>query len=269
MKYLFILLLLPFTAIAQVNNPGDYCRAPDNYGSTGSIIHVGLGSLLNPTGMAQGNPHYTYYNNITPPVLFRDSVYTLTVTFDSVLHSVPPGFGYTDNSWFRICITFNSDTATNSQFFGIYSFDTSGSVHADSTPTTIVTQVTVPHLAGLGICRMRIVRYAILNQGSTPFLCHDANPSWGTIGETEDYDLNIQDAPTFIQNINTTGYSISPNPTRDRLRITGANKYEISVFSPTGSKLLSSTSPDIDMSGLPNGIYYIEVNNAFSVIEKQ
>ena len=91
------------------------------------------------------------------------------------------------------------------------------------------------------------------------------------------YTVNVTDAngcvsqfsaPVVVEGISadgsSTGYSIYPNPTTGKVRVkadnlTGKN-FEIRVYSPIG-KLVFSTFNDatIDLSALPEGIYYLRV----------
>jgi hypothetical protein len=55
---------------------------------------------------------------------------------------------------------------------------------------------------------------------------------------------------------------ITPNPATNELRLelNIANRMSVSVFDALGAEVLKSTSDRIDVSKLPNGVYYICVN---------
>lgn len=75
-----------------------------------------------------------------------------------------------------------------------------------------------------------------------------------------------------IQEINKSSFIIHPNPAQDILRIQGnwdANA-TIQIFDSLGKKLLSSSlQHEVDISSLPNGIYFVKFLDEASVTSKK
>ncbi len=104
--------------------------------------------------------------------------------------------------------------------------------------------------------------------------CSDISSNWVTIIRTEDETtLSVNDA--ILENIEI---QLFPNPTADTLRLSGdelANGYSVSVYSMGGQLIMqaeySQATNAIDVTGLSNGVYLVEISdeNSGSSIVKQ
>jgi hypothetical protein len=67
----------------------------------------------------------------------------------------------------------------------------------------------------------------------------------------------------------TTNFRVSPNPTNDMLTIQGKSTNElVSIFDLTGTTVLSSTDSTFNISQLPAGIYYVNINGTCQKVIK-
>ena len=87
--------------------------------------------------------------------------------------------------------------------------------------------------------------------------------------EVDDILITGTESPSSIAETNTFGFELKvyPNPARDQVSIT-ADSYEklnISIYSMLGTQVVESTvftgSLDVDLSGLNQGIYFIQVSD--------
>jgi hypothetical protein len=265
---LFGLLLITSAAFGQSSVYYPYCHPA--WGTSlmrGSILNVSIGSMSNTTG----HTTYKYYDNITPPVLYRDSTYILSVEFDTVCPSC--GTSYPDNSWYAIGIPFDSST-NYTTFITSIRFYREGGVGSGSTSRVDTFHVTVPHTANLGITRLRVARWGKGNSSVTSILPALCSPTLTAgIGETEDYDLKIEDAPPIslqVQPFQIIKYSVFPNPTTGILHIDAPTGLPLRIFNTIGQVVVSEISkPEIDISSLPNGIYYLSINGVNQMIQKR
>ncbi|MBI1837933.1 MAG: choice-of-anchor J domain-containing protein [Flavobacteriia bacterium] len=76
--------------------------------------------------------------------------------------------------------------------------------------------------------------------------------------------------PVSIMEIQTNNFSISPNPTSDNIHIQSNTKVEkIVIFNEIGAVILTSTSKDVNVSNLNNGVYFLELqSNGITSIQK-
>jgi hypothetical protein len=263
---LLFALLITSTSFGQTWVKDPYCYPPSTIGTFGgAIINVSIGTLNNTSGMVSdtfdhpSNFGYTYFNNLTPPVLYRDSTYTLSVTFDTV-------HGTADVSWYDIAIAFDT---TGASFTHPINFTANGAVGTTTMRVIKTFTVTVPHSAALDTVRMRIVRYGAAYSGgshvATP--CYPGGSIYGDIGETEDYKLRIMDAASLnVKNVAEIGYIIYPNPTNGPLHFSGSG---ITLYNTLGQKVGSFPGQDADISYLPAGIYYADGDGRRSIVQKQ
>ena len=267
---LIALLFISGLSFAQSTTPAPYCMALGNseYGG-GGIIKVSIGTLSHTSPIYFGG--YSYYNTTPAPILYRDSSYVLSVTFDSIKHSGPDA-GATDNSWYNIAIAFDT---TGASFTGSYNFTTNGTVGATAAAVVKTFTVTVPHGAPLTTVRMRIVRYgtAIGAPGAITF-CYAIGRN-GDIGETKDYNLSIGDIPptvtTAVPGVSGSSYAVYPNPTTGMLHISAPDGSPVTIVSVVGTLMYSGTlsGQRLDIAHLPAGLYYLNTNGSRSVIAKQ
>ena len=67
----------------------------------------------------------------------------------------------------------------------------------------------------------------------------------------------------------TTNFRVSPNPTNDMLTIQGKSTNElVSIFDLTGTTVLSTTESTFNISQLPAGIYYVNINGTCQKVIK-
>jgi len=112
----------------------------------------------------------------------------------------------------------------------------------------------VPKEAVLGTTRMRV------SMSYTELPSSDKNFAFG---EVEDYTLNIEQENIFSEiNLEEPKISVYPNPTAGCININTKNNsnLEIEIFSVTGTLLLVSNSPNINISELSDGIYTLKIN---------
>ena len=56
-----------------------------------------------------------------------------------------------------------------------------------------------------------------------------------------------------------SGFTITPNPAKDFITITGANIKEISISDASGRTVLTTSNTKIDISALPKGVYFVAI----------
>ena len=90
--------------------------------------------------------------------------------------------------------------------------------------------------------------------------------SFGNVSE----DDITKDTPTAITTERKVSVSAYPNPTADHLHISGlADGQQVRLFTSDGRLTLVGTSSDIDLTGMPNGIYLLQVGKeVIKVIKK-
>ena len=90
--------------------------------------------------------------------------------------------------------------------------------------------------------------------------------SFGNVSE----DDITKDTPTAITTERKVSVSAYPNPTADHLHISGlADGQQVRLFTSDGRLTLVGTSADIDLTGMPNGIYLLQVGKeVIKVIKK-
>lgn len=66
------------------------------------------------------------------------------------------------------------------------------------------------------------------------------------------------------------GISIYPNPTKGVVNVKVSSGIEqIELFDAQGKRIMSTTKATLDLSGLPNGLYFVKVHTASDVIKVQ
>lgn len=91
--------------------------------------------------------------------------------------------------------------------------------------------------------------------------------SFGTVSE--------KDIPTFIKEIEVSNelkinVTVYPNPTADHLHVSGVSEgATIRLFSTDGKLVLSSKEKDLNLSGMPNGMYILQVDKEIVKIIKK
>lgn len=76
--------------------------------------------------------------------------------------------------------------------------------------------------------------------------------------------------PVSVFEIAENGFSISPNPCNNLLNISTVFEIDnIEIVNQLGETVLSSTKNDIDVSGLNDGIYFVNVKNQTSLLTQK
>ena len=92
-----------------------------------------------------------------------------------------------------------------------------------------------------------------------------------TFGAVSENDITKDDdTPTAVTTERKVSVSAYPNPTADHIHISGMQEgQQVRLFTSDGRLTLVGTSSDIDLSGMPNGIYLLQVGkDVIKVIKK-
>ena len=123
--------------------------------------------------------------------------------------------------------------------------------------TQATADITIPEDALLGITRMRVLKMYDANGVYSENACDAIG-----YGQTEDYSIQIDEntGVDFAQ----YHFSMGPNPATDYIQISSTAAIQgVSVYNLLGQKLINRTlnqqAPRIDLSGLSNGTYLMEV----------
>ncbi|MCA0425822.1 MAG: GEVED domain-containing protein [Bacteroidetes bacterium] len=159
-----------------------YCPSLPSSTADEEIWNVTLGTLNNTTNCSSvGGPgsilqRYNNYTELAAPILYKGGSYSLSLNLSSC------GGNY--GAWGAVYIDFNGD----GDFFDANELVYSTGNHTSSNLGQLFSgQVVVPTSASTGKTRMRVI-YS--EQGTLPTPCQAY-----TWGETEDYSVDIQDAP--------------------------------------------------------------------------
>ncbi len=201
-----VMMLMAQTLVAQITNPAPYCNYDFSSTTpvvTGGITNVTLGTLTNVTNPGTTSSLYTYYNNLTPPVLTVGNTYTINLTFNGSTTDSTAMYG-------AVYVDFNGDGAFQPAEMVWNQGNTPLPVGAASSSITIPVFLNVPLTAVPGITRMRVIRFEdnIPNTGAGSFIpnyilpaCNIGTGTYSHKGEVEDYDIDIQSGaatPTII-----------------------------------------------------------------------
>jgi hypothetical protein len=167
-----------------------YCTPPPFFtGPYSGISNVKLGSLDHSTPDTDG---VTYYSTESAPVLQVGSSYTMSVTTEH--HLV--GSGFSGNLFTHAWIDWNQDGDFEDDNEVVMKID-------DQFKGTYTSTVTVPSNAKLGITRMRVYNDMPDYEGHEyPDPCGYAvypGNALGQHGESEDYNIEVSNAATGIQ----------------------------------------------------------------------
>ena len=92
-----------------------------------------------------------------------------------------------------------------------------------------------------------------------------------TFGAVSESDITKDDdTPTAVTTERKVSVSAYPNPTADHIHISGMQEgQQVRLFTSDGRLTLVGTSADIDLTGMPNGIYLLQVGKeVIKVIKK-
>jgi hypothetical protein len=173
------------TPVQVLYNP--YCNPAyfygTQYGDLISAVAIPTTTLNNNSGTATNGPSYTYYSNITAPVLQAATSYQLQVTAGSFTYQAFAAWiDYNDNYIFEASEKIGFSTAYTTSSFQTVSF-----------------QINLACTPPLGIHRMR-VRGVYATPGASIDPC-----ATYYYGETEDYNVNIVAGAPF-----TPSFTASP-----------------------------------------------------------
>lgn len=77
---------------------------------------------------------------------------------------------------------------------------------------------------------------------------------------------------TDINDLESNGFKLYPNPLKDQMYIHGTGKFTVNVINPVGQIVftqLANNNVAIDMSNVPSGIYFININSQGNTITKR
>ncbi len=232
--------------------PVEYCTPVSVNSSSDYIQKVVVGSLINNNTGADG---YSIQMDAVP--MSAGSTYSVALV---------PNNSSARNFW-RVWIDFNNDK----------DFDDSDEtlVVLNNKKGNVATTITIPNYAS-GTTRMRIA----MKSGSSPASCDD-----GFEGEVEDYFVSFN--PAMPQSMMASAANdeigsdidnirIYPNPVQDilKLQLNGLNPVIIMLFTALkGKKLINKnfagTLTQIDMTGLPSGMYLVTVVKKEKVLHQK
>lgn len=269
MKKIIVILLLSINATAQTTNPAPYCDVPINMSPTtckGGITNVHIGTLNNTTTLTG---KYTYYDNLTAPILYRGMAYSMSITFDTVATSCRPA-----SSKYMVVMAYeNSGVGLGTSFLVANDSVYNGDATTVITPVTKTFTVNVPLSAPIGYIRMRVIRYGLPSSTYLNPKCIGTGGDAGNyylVGETEDYNVRILDPISMGVNSGyTPTVSVYPNPCTDKLNISVFGN--ISISNELGQIVYQNKNYEkelIDVSNFANGIYFVNINGNVTRISK-
>ncbi len=266
-------LLLVLKAAAQTTTPAPYCMAnfDDAQGPAvaDAIFKVSFGTLNNPTNAQFAAPHYAFYNNLAVPNFLKGNTYTLTVVLD--VHGAA-GYG--------VWIDYNQNNVFDAaeKVAGSSGFN----YPAISPSTTISQSITIPASALPGNTRMRVRiveddGYTGVN-GASIMPCNTSTAAADVMdwGETEDYTINITQATVGLtERGHEIAFTLYPNPVSSLLTVnkeaTGNLDYQVCDL--TGQIVLSGTLAELEkqitVRSLPDGIYFLQLQNSTGFLGRQ
>lgn len=208
-----ILLLLCVASYGQHTNPAPYCAALNNCNTCGGDISRVVISNLDNTSAGLG--HYTLFDNLPEILLFPDSIFTASITFEPC----------TSASWVRVALCYDNGSGYTSFFGG---FDTTFTLPALSSTEVSTFNIHIPATAIPCNARMRIVRYS---GTASPRLCAVGGEATGNYGTTQDYPVRV------LSNISLGVTNVSKN------------------FEPSPIYNLMGQFLTYDYKSLPGGMY--------------
>jgi hypothetical protein len=84
--------------------------------------------------------------------------------------------------------------------------------------------------------------------------------------------ISIVWEPVFVsvsENISEKQYHVYPNPTSGLFQVSGENILQVEVLNPAGIEVFKGSSTNLDLAGMPNGIYYVKITTDKGIIMKK
>jgi hypothetical protein len=218
---------------------------------TDTVSYAGNGSAYNPilvTKCQAGNNYYEAYSlYYTPSNAEFITIETHPPANERYFFSNPVNF----HSWYHVVLAYDNDsiwlyvnaTLQQTMYKGFSSvFLTSDSVMLGNGANTQNNRFFHGAIDDIGFYDH------VLNQQEIHVLYTAGNPVTG-----------------IAENKTSTAFSISPNPGHDKLFISGTNLMSYRLTNLLGEKvdynIFNSNYNEIDISGLTNGIYYLEISD--------
>ncbi|WP_159778684.1 GEVED domain-containing protein [Flavobacterium sp. 9AF] len=242
-------------AVTTLNNTVTYCNSTSQNATEEYIGRVAVGTINNASSGTSGYENFTSIStNLT-----AGASYSITIT------PVWPGSTYSEG--YAVWIDYNKDGDFLDSGEQVWS-------KTASTTTPVSGSFTVPTTAILGNTRMRVS----LKYNGVPTSCETYS-----YGQTEDYTINIVGSATPIANSvilsnevkseeNAILLKIYPNPVEEYLNLDIVDfrpnlySYEIIDYQGKVVKMEKLITSSIDVSNLNNGVYFLKLIKAETII---
>lgn len=229
----------------------DYCPPPALTGSAidGYINEVKINDYVNTSGSDDGYGNFAVNNAES---LVRGESFDLSVEL-----------GGNNFVYLIVWIDYNANGE----------FEDSELVWEEGLPSQEESQnILIPVDAQTGITRMRILHG--WNSSANPCYLSDVSEQ----GEMEDYCINITDPElTSLEetDVSSIEFSVHPNPFKNTVKLNSTGqtneKYQLSIVNMMGQTVRTINNFDarnnIDLSLLPQGIYFLKIKNELKEIE--
>ena len=249
-----------FTFKTKINPIAPYCGPLTYTNGVEPITSVDFGGMINTSPAATtSSPHEVFTEKIA--TVEQGKPYTINLK------------GNTDGPYtsrFIVFIDWNQDGDFLDAGETYFATGTAVTINSSTGVDTKVAtgSITVPVGATLGNTRMRIKK----NFGTTlyPNPCFSAGTlatgATGGYGQAEDYTVLVKEPTMATATANKSQMSVYPNPVKDILNITTADKKvtEVTFYSVDG-KLVRSVKEDVselNVSSLPKGVYIVKVKTS-------
>jgi hypothetical protein len=111
----------------------------------------------------------------------------------------------------------------------------------------------------------------VLTVNNSDALIYDTNPSFSLIVEANDgwaiasatITVNVDQANTIIPIASNAEIKVYPNPTSGVAHVKIPKNYSVEVYSIIGTKILETTTPEIDLSYADPGVYFVLIKDDF------
>ena len=219
------------------------------------ITKVKIGSIDNTTSNhVTSNENEYFLDQFTD--LVQGKKYEITVAGNTNGNSV--------TSEFVVFFDFNQDGIFDSDTEGYYIGSITGSTGIDG--KTVTNSITIPDNVKLGKTRMRVMKTYRLVPDNPCSLTY-------AYGQSEDYSVNFT-SNLGTSNLNSKTLRIYPTPVRDILKIdTKSIVKSIKIINMVGEEIykkqLNKMNPQINVSNLSKGIYFINVEIDGEIISQK